>query len=362
MKYIQTINHDLHGIKKLLLFTRNENFSSVAVHSLFRDSCLMLYEIIKVLEKEGILKETPSTFKYIESIRHKVKASQGKHNRNIFNSVLNTHFDLFGKDIDNLGFYLDQNKLIGSTLYVTYVYDETPFFDSINSGEVIKEFSQEVGMNIANVIDAIEQPLLLPSKSITMSNEEVYELKDVWHKRFLTNNITMDVCIMRLLIIQNEISSCLWIEKHLDYKGKEISLDKYILLRLSLIKFYQTMESLLDLKRRAPQQYSTLNLNNLNELLLSYKYDFKAEIKTLRNLLHYSDKGINFYEYLMHSIKKDNEYADNLLQTILIDFFPIITDTISDSLNISNIVSMSDSEKIGRRVVTKVKQFSKLSK
>lgn len=64
----------------------------------------------------------------------------------------------------------------------------------------------------------------------------------------------------------------------------------------------------------------------------------------------------------MHSIEKDNEYANNLLQTILIDFFPIIRDTISVSLNISNIDSMSDWEKIRRRVITKVKNISKLSK
>lgn len=56
MKYLRTMNHDLYGIKKLLLFSNDNNYSSVAVHSLFRDSCLMLYEIIKVLRNDGVLK------------------------------------------------------------------------------------------------------------------------------------------------------------------------------------------------------------------------------------------------------------------------------------------------------------------
>lgn len=355
MKYLRTINHDLYSIKKVLLFSNSNNYSSVAVHSLFRDSCLLLYEIIKVLKNEGILKEDVAIYKKIEPIRHKVKSSQGLNNRDVFKKILDTHFNLFGEDVDNIGFYLDQGELIGSTIYVTYVFDDTPFFNSINSGEKIKEFSEEIGSNIATIINSIQQPLLIPSKNIFSPNEQDYELKDVWHKRFLTEDVTLNVCLMRLLIIQNEISSCLWIKKHLDYDIKEFSLDKYLLLRLSSIKFYQTMENLIDIKDRAPQNYSSLGLNDLDELLILYNSKLKKECKILRDLLHYSGEQINFFEYVTEKIEADSKYVDNLLQIILFDFFPSIQLKISTSLNISAIESMSNWEKVKRRISTKSK-------
>lgn len=359
MDYLRTINHDLHGISKLLLFSQNNNFSSVAVHSLFRDSCLMLYEIIKVLKSEGILKDEIPIYEIIEPIRHKVKSSQGRDNREILGNILKTHFNLFGEDIDNLGFYLENDEVIGSTIYVTYVYDGTPFFNSKDTGKVILEFSREIGRSIAEIINAIQQPLLIPTRDILSANDLDYELKDVWHKRFFTDDITLNVCLMRLLVIQNEISSCLWVEKYLDYKTNEFTLDKYLLLRLSSIKFYQTMENLMDIEKRAPKQFSFLGLNDLDRLILRYKNELRAECKFLRNLLHYSNHQINYFDYVVDKIEKNNDYADMLLQTILLDFFPLIKEKISKALNISSIESMSDWEKIKRRIGTKFKSTIK---
>ncbi|WP_227394996.1 hypothetical protein [Jeotgalibacillus aurantiacus] len=355
MSYLKTINHDLHGIKKLLLFNDDNNFNSVAVYSLFRDSCLMLYEIINVLKSDGILKEEIAIYKKIEPIRHKIKSSQGKSNRDIFNKILDTHFNLFGDDIDNLGFYLDRGNLVGSTLYVTYVYDETPFFNSKDTEGRIRDFSKEIGNNMAVIIDSINQPVLLPSNKTLSIQQEDYECKDVWHKRLFKEDLVTNVCLMRLLIIQNEISSCLWIKKHLNHDKKEFSLDKYLLLRLSSIRFYQTMENLIDIKDRASQQYSALTLNDLDELLLIYKKNLQKETKKLRNLLHYNNEQVNFFDYVEGKLEENNKYADNLLQVILNDFFPIIQRKISDVLNVSAIESMSDWEKIMRRIKTKIK-------
>lgn len=356
MKYISTINHDLQGISKLLLFNNHSNFSSVAVYSIFRDSCLMLYEIVKVLKKEGILKEEVPNFKIIESIRHKVKSNQGRNNREIFNNILSTHFNLFGEDIDNLGFYLEHGKFSGSTIYITYVFDGTPFFHSIDTGQRIKEFSTEIGQVLSLIINSIQQPLILPSENITADiYESGYEFKDIWHKKFFTEDITFNVCLMRLLIIQNEISSCLWMEKHLNYKTEEFTLDKYLLLRLSSIRFYQIMENLIDIKERVPQHYSSLRLNCLDSIILYYKNEIREEVKTLRDMLHYSNHQINFFEYVTDNLEKDNMYVDNILQIIMIDFFPKIKESISNSLNISSIRSMNDWEKIIRRIGTKFK-------
>ena len=356
MKYLRTVSHDLYGLKKLLLFSsNNKNYNSVAVYSLFRDSCLMLYEIIKVLENDDLLKKEIAIYKKIEPIRHKIKSSQGKKNREIFKKILDTHINLYGDDIDNIGFYLDQGKLVGSTLYATYVFDETPFFNSVDSGEKIGVFSEEIGSTLASIINSIQQPILLPSQKLLSISEQDYEVKDVWHKRFFSDDVVINTCLMRLLIIQNEISSCLWIEKYLDYNVREFSLDKYILLRLSSTKFYQIMENLIDIKDRASQFYSSLGLYSLDEILIFYKDNLREELKILRDLLHYNGEQINFFEYVTEKIEEDNMYVDNLIQIMLKDFFPTIQNKISISLNISAIESMNDWEKIKRRIKTKLK-------
>lgn len=38
------------------------------------------------------------------------------------------HINQFGNDIDNLGFYLKEGQLVGSTIYPTYIFIDTDFF------------------------------------------------------------------------------------------------------------------------------------------------------------------------------------------------------------------------------------------
>lgn len=353
MNFIQTINHDLKGLTKLLLVRDHTNYSKVPVYSLFRDSCLMLYEINKILKSEGILKENIPFFEIIEPIRHKVKSSQGSNNREIFYKILATHFNLFGEDIDNLGFYLEGDALVGSTLFATYVFDDTPFFQSIGTGEVLKKFSFELGSTISQLHNAINQPVLLTSKPLLMPIEEEFILKDVWHKRLFNSDITFNVFLMRLLVIQNEVSTCLWLEKQMDYKLKEFNLDKYILLRLSSIKIHQTMESLLDIKQRLPLHYKSLGLTKLDSIIESYNSEFREECKKLRDMLHYSNQQVNFFDYVNNKLAQDDMYVDKLLEHILGYYLPYIRDAISCSLDISSIESMSDYEKIKRRLSTR---------
>jgi hypothetical protein len=317
VKFIQTINHDLKGLIKLLLARDFTYYSKVPVYSLFRDSCLILYEINIILKNEGIIKENIPFLEVIELIRHKVKSSQGSNNREIFPKLLDTHFNIFGEDIDNLGFYLEGDTLVESTLFTTYVFDGTPFFQSIGTGEVLKNFTYELGSTISQILDAIDQPVLLTSKPLLKPIEEEFLLKDVWHKRLFNTDITYNVFLMRLLIIQNEVSTCLWLEKHMDYRLKVFNLDKYILLRLSLIKIYQTMESLLDLKQRLPLHYKSLGLNKLDPIIESYYSGFREECKKLRDMLLYSNQQVNFFDYVNNKLAKNDMYVDELLEHIL---------------------------------------------
>ncbi|MCY9444491.1 hypothetical protein MOF48_22175, partial [Bacillus spizizenii] len=107
--------------------------------------------------------------------------------------------------------------------------------------EIARNFSFFLGSLIHDFIDAINQPIKLTSNPMKMWDEEVYSTKDIWHKRFFKEDITYNVFLIRLLFIQNELTTCVWMEKHLDYNSQNFNLDKYIMLRLSSIKLHDTM-------------------------------------------------------------------------------------------------------------------------
>ncbi|EON72231.1 hypothetical protein [Lysinibacillus sphaericus] len=349
--YLKTINYDLHGLKKLILEGSNSlNFSSGPVFSIFRDICIALYETNKVLKKDSVILSDLPQIEVIEEIRNKVKTNQGFQNREIFNKLLDGHKSIFGDDIDNLGFYIDNNTLASSTLFPTFVFANTHYLNTLFN-EYDSNDHTNLDTTIASLIQVIlaliNQPIHLDSKPFKNINEKEYVLKDVWDKRFYTEDIIYNVLFTRLLLIQNELTTCTWLENHLDYQSPKFNLDKYILLRLTSIKLFETMRNLLDMRDRAELQeyWIDLNLNSLDYLLDEYENTFGEEMKTLRNMLHYNNMGINFYDYLQQQIQKDNEYPDKLLKVIF-KYTYEIRRSISDTINIQSYKSMSDLEKI----------------
>ncbi|KAA6446730.1 hypothetical protein [Bacillus swezeyi] len=351
--YLTTLNHDLQGWKKLILEGKaSSNFSSAPVFSLFRDICLILHETNQVLKEDGVIKSDLPNMNVIKEIRHKVKTNQGKDNSEIFIKILNQHKSFFGDDIDNLGFYLDNEILASSTLFPTFVFDGTILSNLPFDKEIARNFSSFLGSLIQDFINAINQPINLTSKPMKKLNEKVYSTKDIWHKRFFKEDITYNVFLTRLLFIQNELTTCVWTEKHLDYNSQNCNLDKYILLRLASIKLYETMRNILDIRNREGlnQHWETFNLNTLDNLINQYQDTLQGEIKTLRNMLHYDNKGVNFYDYIEQKFDEDSKYLDELIETIFNDYIHNIRNAISVNINIQSYESMTDTEKISRRL------------
>ncbi len=353
MTFAKTIYYDLLGLKKIILEGQKSSFFSIVpVFSISRDANMIIYEANKILRKENLIKQDVVNIEYITTIRHKLKSNQGIKNRVIFNEVLQKHLDRYGKDIDNLGFYIENNTLVGSTLFPIFVNKDTPM-DGYDSKAHLN-YNIKIGNTVSTLLQATKQAYDLPSHPLKTVKENEIEYKDIWHKRiFKDDDVTYNVFLTRILLVQNELTTCLWLNSVLDTNYLEISLDKYILLRLSSIKLFETMRNLIDIKGRLESYWELFKLNKLNTILSTYEIQHKDEMKTLRNMLHYSSENMNFYDYLIEKVKKHPEYIEEQLEIILSDYIDPIRNIISDSVNIKSYKSMSDFEKIVRRLKLK---------
>lgn len=357
--YLVTINHDIQGLCKIILEgSSSTNFNSGPVLSFFRDICMVIYEANKVLKKDGVIDSDLLFMESITEIRHKIKSNQGFKNRDIFLKLLNGHKEIFGDDIDNLGFYIDNETLAGTSLYSTFVFADTPLYNQFEQDKIVN-FTSIIGRLSQEILNKINQPLFLVSRSLLIRQEKEYILKDVWNQRFYTEDIAYNVFLTRILLIQNELTSCVWLNDHLDFRFSGFNLDKYMLLRLISIKLYETMRNLLDIKKRLGSHWD--NLNQLDGLLDDYNI-IRDEIKTLRDMIHYDNEGMNFYDYLQEKIIEDSQYPDKMIRILLNDFIYPIRESISNRINIQSYRSMRDLEKIIRRISTKTSNIYKIKR
>lgn len=352
--YLITINHDIQGLCKIILEGSSSiNFNSGPVLSFFRDICMVIYEANKTLKRDGVIDSDLLLMDSITEVRHKIKSNQGLKNKDIFLKLLNGHKEIFGDDIDNLGFYIDNEILAGTSLYATFVFADTPLYNQFDKDKII-DFTSIIGGLSQEILLKINQPLFLISNPLLIQNEKEYILKDIWDRRFYTEDITYNVYLTRLLLIQNELNSCVWLNNHLDYKYPGLNLDKYMILRLISTKLFETIRNLFDIKQRLNSHWR--NVNQLDNILDNY-INIKDEIKTLRDMIHYDNEGINFYDYLQEKMKQDAKYPDEIITIILNHYIYPIRESISNQINIQSYESMGDLEKISRRVASRITNF-----
>lgn len=68
-----------------------------------------------------------------------MKLSSGN-NQKMHEDILEYHVKKYGDDINNLGFYLEDGNLKGSTLYPTYLFYDSTIFKSDNISNAIFSF------------------------------------------------------------------------------------------------------------------------------------------------------------------------------------------------------------------------------
>ncbi|PIH55410.1 hypothetical protein [Paenibacillus sp. LK1] len=272
------------------------------------------------------------------------------------------HVEKYGDDVNNLGFYLEDGNLKGSTLYPTYLYYDTTLFKSDNLAIEIFSFFREIG-NISTEflqhISNLSQGRLkfaIP-KPIILADDQRYSEKDIHHTSLFTGDKKKNTLITRLLLIQQELVTCIWLKDNISV-GNVLTLNNagYILLRLLTMKIDQVMDNLKNIQKYLPDYFLEMNhkcKSKVLDLMNAYEASISEECRTLRNMLHYSSTEVNLYDYLEQRSCKNDKYINLIVEEIVLNFAKPLSAMFSDYFNIANLKSMSNMEMILNRLKSK---------
>ena len=361
MNSIYTAYYDLIATVSLLNIKNNKKFPAVPVYPLFRDICLMIYQINK-----DILNDSVQLDPTIKKIRHRVKLFQKKDNYKVYNRIVDLHIYQFGNDIDNLGFFLEDDKLVGSTIYSTYIFQDTHFF-STNPKETGKNalaFAKMVGESAGLILEKIREKsnYTLPQidfPTFVYNDDNPYKEKDILSTKFYGEEQNHNVALTRLIISLQEASTSIWLYKGISSKYDKLQLENYILLRLLSIKADEIMDNLKNMRSFLPDNFNKIDKScqfKLSSIINKFDSEIEKECRELRNMIHYNEDRGNFLDYVNSQIKEDKDYITRLNYKIINDYMAPFNDIISDYLQINNIKSMSGFEKITRRIFTLIKR------
>lgn len=356
---VQTAYYDLIGMTSLINLKNNEKFSAVPVYPLVRDVCLMIYQINK-----EILGNSIDLDPNIKKIRHRVKLYQRKNNFKVYKRIIDTHIHQFGSDIDNLGFYLDGDQLVGSTIYSTYIFQDTQFFTNSpkktagNAYNFVKKVGETVVIIIEKLIE--KSDYTLPSFEIPTFeyNDDVsYTEKDVLSSNFFVDSQNQNVLLTRLVISLQEASTCIWLYNGVS-KANNLQLDNYILLRLLSIKADEVMDNLKNMQTFLSDAFLQVDkaLNfKISSLINEFDKDLCDECRYLRNMIHYNEHDINFIEYVEEKISNENNYINHFTHKLVKHYMEPFCKLVSEYLKVNEKKSMNDFEKITKRLLSLAK-------
>lgn len=359
MSHLKTAYYDLLGIMYIITSKGNKKFPSVPVYTLARNACLIIYQIYN-----DILKDTDLLDNDYKKIRNKVHLYQKKNNKKVYKEISHRHVAMFGDDIDNLGFYLEGGELVGSTVYPSYIFYDTTFLESDEKDKMSKatyQFAEQVGvlsrsllLEICELSNGELSPVSLPS--LLCEDLEDYETKDTLWGEVFTDDENYNVAVIRLLLIQQEIASCIWLKKVLEADQTSNMFHKYILLRQLSISLDEIMDNLMNLQKHLGVYFQKVDEScdcRVSHLIHDYEVKIQKECQVLRNMIHYSESGVNFCDYLQSKLGKEPQYADLMIHAMAQDYLQPLSVVLSRYFDIENKRSMSDLEKIMIRLRTK---------
>lgn len=359
MDAIHTAYYDLKGMASIINLKDNKKFSAVPVYPLVRDVCLMVYQINKDLLDNSIDLD-PN----IKKIRHRVKLYQKKDNFKVYNRIINLHIHQFGNDVDNLGFYLDEDQLIGSTLYPTYIFQDTQFFTTnpTKTAENAYVFTESLGETIGIIINKLIEKSnnTLPPFEIPIfkyKDEIAYVEKDILSRNIFSENQNYNVFLTRLLISLQEASSSVWLYNGISQTSNS-QLDNYILLRLLSIKADEIMDNLKNMQTFLPDVFGQVDKSvqfKISSLINDFDNDLNDECRTLRNMIHYNENDINFMKYVKDKINIENDYIEIVTHKIVKYYMEPFCIVVSDYINLNKKNSMNNFVKIIKRLLSLIK-------
>lgn len=364
----QTAYLDHVSIQRLILnLSENSEFLSTHIHSLFRDVCLFINEVHIGFNME---KEIDNKIKKIRDQVHLFQNKKG-YNKKVYNKVLNYHLNKFGENINNIGFYLNKNnELIGSTLYVSFVYlNANSFLPSPNNETKLEiknkivSFSKYVG-ELSVLLSTEFEKLLNTKIDILESIEKIkcgqeYNNKDINHKSLYKKQEDIyNTFLTRIIFTMQEINDVIFIkENYFNRLKKPIFLDSYILLRLTTLKTDETFDNLYNLQNYCKvyfEEFDTSRNGEVSLLLERYANEFKEECCTMRNMIHYNlesdEEEDNFLGYYNKLIEKDSYEPINIVENTIELYLKPLRHMINNFLGIEKIRSLSDFEQIQIRL------------
>lgn len=362
MSAITTAYMDLMGMTEVINI-KNQNFHTVHIYPTFRDICLLLYQINK-----DILNNSIDLDDDITTIRHRVHLHRNKNNYEIYRKILESSIEMFGNNIDNLGFFFNNDmQLVGSTIYPFYISMDTKFF----SGSIEKlsnntfEFAKLVGESTAEVFQAVNKLTTLhaaPSQDFKFSQRSItsdYALKDVHHKKIFTENKNENTVITRLLLCLQEASTSVWLYQRLYKETNTLTIENYILLRLISIKADEIHDNLSNIRKYIKNvflEYDKKSNKMLSQLMDDFDEKHSNEVRILRNMIHYSETEENFLDYIIKNQNENLSYLTRIINDLITDYLYPLTDLISNLFEIDKIRSMTYIEKNFRRLSSIIKK------
>lgn len=358
----ETAYYDLCGIVYLIRLKDNEKFPQVPVYSLARDACLILYQINK-----EIFNDEYNLHENIKNIRHKVKLYNKGNNKQIYEKILRSSVEQFGDDVDNIGLYLKDGMLVGSTVFQQYMFLDTDILESnprINQrnaleffkyiGEVSFEFAENLKGKIKSDVIPFE---LIPS--FIYRDNHTYKTKDVHHSQLYEKDVQSNVVITRLLLILQEATTCIWLHHGVEIHIDKFTLDIYIAVRLISIKADEVMDNLKNMKKFLKEDFEKIDLacnQELTNIIKWYDKELKSECTLLRNFLHYNFKDENFLDFVIRRTENNPNYSIEIIEKINQYIMEPLSNVLSQYFEVDQMKSMSDWEKISNRLITLFKR------
>ncbi|MYL57487.1 DNA polymerase III subunit gamma/tau [Virgibacillus halodenitrificans] len=361
----ETAYYDLCGIAYLIRLKDNEKFPQVPVYSLARDACLIIYQINKeIFNNEYTLNGN------IKNIRHKVKLYNKGNSKQIYTKILENSIKQFGDDVDNIGLFLDNGMLVGSTIFHQYIYIDTDILKSnprINQSNALDFFKYvgEIAFSFAEIIKEevkFDVPPFELIPTFSYLDNFSYKAKDIHHSQLYKEDDTSNVVITRLLLILQEATFCLWLQQGVSFNNDDITLDMYMAVRLISIKADEVMDNLVNMRKFLKDEFDKIDQacnREFTKIINSYNQELKSECKLLRNFLHYNFKEENFLDFFISKTKEDRNYSEEIVGKVNFCVMEPISQVLSQYFAVERMKSMSDWEKVRNRLVTLFKKVYK---
>jgi len=351
----------------------NKEFTCTHVYSLLRDICLIIDEVTKAFFTGSI--EIDERVNTIRNHIHLYIKKRGQ-NQKMYRKVLDYHIDAYGEDVNNIGFYLnDDEEVVGSTLYIAYILLDTGNlpFPSLEEEAKIREntlsFAEYIGEICALLSQSLEKiyGISLPTNTEYIERvyaENSYECRDINHNAlFSSDNDLTNTFILRLIFSLQEINDVIWLsDRYMTKLKNPLFIDSYLLLRLTTLKTDEIMDNLLNIRNHSKKQFNEWNNKSdgrVKRFLEKYEQEIKEECSEMRNMIHYDidseDDERNFVGYLTNKINQESNYPTNIVNTIIDLYLKPLKYEILQFLEIEKIEPFSDWRMIVNRLSKLIK-------